>query len=333
MNYLFKVGPNQCFLLVLLLTTINSFAQIKNLELSNKQSILNGRIYLVFPEKAKNVMRTVDIMEANPSENAETRIVMDIDSMRIVFFARELFQKSDRQFLEAIRQMDKADFMVERLKQTDSLDVLLEKPLLYDSSENAIPIRRLLIKAADNTIFDITAYINPNAFQFKNDFQELTDNIFQTITEGKRRLELQKRTEAVTAYDEKKKFIFSLPENYFISKTVSHDFDVIRIKRVRDITDTSWSGITIYSGGYPSYFYPDYEFNVKEAQQVKGHFLNHPLEWLSFKRDTPSTLLKEVQLPGDIIQKNLILHIALLASDPEEMERLTKLVEAVTLSN
>ncbi len=329
MTHLLKT--NSILLLLLLAIVAPSFAQFRNLALDNRQSILNERAFLSFPAAAKNVMRPVDIMEANPSEDTETRIVMDIDSMRIVFFARERYERSGRQFLEAVREKDQADFKVTRLKQTDSLDVLLETPLTYDSTESAIAIGRLLIKAADNTLFDITAYINPPAFRFKNDFQELATNIFQTITVGKRRLALQKRAEAVTAYDKKKQLIFALPADYVISKTVSYDFDVIRIEKVRDLSDTTWSGITIYSGGYPSYFYPDYEFKTKDAQKIKGKFLDQSFEWLAFYKSNPPVFLREVQLPGDAIQQNLVLHLALLANTREGMEEQLKIIEAVQL--
>ncbi|MGJ7033190.1 hypothetical protein [Niabella hirudinis] len=78
-----------------------------------------------------------------------------------------LFTKAGPQFLEAARQMDKTDFSVERLQQTGSLGVLQEQPLHFDTSQNAIAIGRLLVKAADNTVFDITAYITPPGLPLK----------------------------------------------------------------------------------------------------------------------------------------------------------------------
>lgn len=82
--------------LCILLSVIVSGQNIYNSELNNKQSILNDRIFFHFPAGAKNVARQVDIMSADRNINQETRIMMDIGSQRLVFFARELYVSSGK---------------------------------------------------------------------------------------------------------------------------------------------------------------------------------------------------------------------------------------------
>tara|TARA_Y100000782_G_scaffold115498_1_gene159195 strand:- start:5424 stop:5591 length:168 start_codon:yes stop_codon:yes gene_type:complete len=49
-----------------------SLAQsVKDLALNNQQSLLKDRVYLNFPDSAKNVARPVDIMSHDPNAEKE----------------------------------------------------------------------------------------------------------------------------------------------------------------------------------------------------------------------------------------------------------------------
>lgn len=80
---------------------ISFFAQtafgqnVSDIKLDNKQSILNGRAFLLFPKDAKNEARSTDLMSAERNINQETRIVLNIENMKLVFFAQELYMFGD----------------------------------------------------------------------------------------------------------------------------------------------------------------------------------------------------------------------------------------------
>lgn len=83
--------------LLLLVVTQASFGQsLRNFKLDNKLSILNGKAFFNFPTAAKNEARETDIMSADHNINKETRIMLDIHDMRLVFFAQELYLIGDK---------------------------------------------------------------------------------------------------------------------------------------------------------------------------------------------------------------------------------------------
>ena len=139
--------------------------KIETIKLDNKQSILNDKVFFQFPSKAVNSARQADIMSADPNTNKETRIMLDIDKMRLVFFAQELYVSSDNNLLSTVSKDDGVDFKSRILTDKDSILSILTTPTKFDSTKNAILINSLLVKTQDNSVFKISAYINPDAFK------------------------------------------------------------------------------------------------------------------------------------------------------------------------
>src|SRR5579885_2808541 len=140
------------------------FAQISDAKLDNRLSILNGRAYFNFPTGANNVERPTDIMSAGRNPNEETRIIFDLDKMRMVFFAQELYEVSDKNlFKEVVADSAyKTNFTSKVFVQKDSMLAILSSPLQYDSSQKAIMVNSLLVQTSDSTLFRIDAYISPS---------------------------------------------------------------------------------------------------------------------------------------------------------------------------
>jgi hypothetical protein len=322
------------FLSVLLFSVTASFGQkISDLKLDNKQSILNDRAFFQFPNEAKNIARQTDIMSENSNINRETRIVLDIEEQRLVFFARELYVTSNNNLLEVLSMKKKKKEILKILTDTDSLQSVLITPTTFDSTANAILVNNLYVQTQDGTVFVIGAYINPNAYKNKDDFQKLTENVFSTLTKGNRKLNFKARIEKVPIFfDSKKKFNIVLSEGYIITKNSQYDFEVLNIQKVRDIADTNWFSLTIYTGNHPSYFYGEYDFDKSSAIKTDGQFLNKKIVWLNFKNDEEQFYLKEQQIPIDQIAKGLIAHIAMLGNSQESINELTKLIENIEIT-
>jgi hypothetical protein len=312
---------------------IISFGQnYSNLKLNSRQSILNDKAFFYFPDSARNEGRNVDIMSADPNANQETRIILDIGKKRLVFFARELYVTSKNNFFETISKNYNENGNSKILTEKDSIISVLVTPTQYDSTENAILINNLYVKTQDNTVFIIGAYINQEAYNNKAEYQILSEKVFNTLTKGNRKLNFKARTEIIPIFSGNKKFRILLPENYIITKDKSYDFEVLRFQKVKDITDTNWVSLIIYTGNYPSFFYKEYNFNYKNAEKVKGRFLSKPVEWLNFKNIKQHLYLKEQQIPSDQIEKGLIVHIAMLGNNQHAIDELTKLIENIRVT-
>ena len=306
--------------------------KISDLKLDNKQSILNDKAFFQFPTEAKNVARQADIMSADPNKNKETRIIFDIGNQRLVFFARELYVTSNDNLLETISKDNTESAKLEILTKKDSLLSVLVTPTKFDSTENAILVNNLYVRTQDKTVFVIGAYINPDAFRNKDEFQKLSKKVFASLTKGSRSLIYNARTETSAIFNGKKKFNISLPDGYVITKDKKYDFEVLKFQKVRDIADTNWTSLTIYTGNHPSYFYPDYDFNGNNAVKTNGKFLNNNVEWLNFKNDEKQLYLREQQIPSNQIEDGLIVHIAMLGNSQEAINELLKIVENIKLT-
>lgn len=321
------------FLTFLLSATISFGQHIAQLKLDNKQSILNDRAFFKFPAEAKNVARQGDIMSADPNTNKETRIVLDIGQQRLVFFARELFVASEKNLLETISKDNGANAKSKILTDKDSLLSVLSTPTKFDSTKNAILVNNLYVRTQDHSVFVIGAYINPDAFKNIKAFQELTESVFASLTKGNRRLNFKARTELFPIFDGKKAFSISLPQGFVVTKDKKYDFEVLKFQKVKDFADPNWLSLTIYTGSHPSYFYSEENFDESGAKKVKGRFLDKEVEWLYFKNTEKQFYLKEQKIPSDGIESGLIVHIAMLGSQPLAIDELTRLIESIKLTD
>lgn len=305
---------------------------LEDIKLDNKQSILNDKAFFNFPTAAVNSARATDIMSADHNINQETRIVLDIDKMKLVFFAEELYLLGDNNLLTEVSKENNT-LNIQRKTLTDKEQILsiLSTPTIFDSTKNAILVNSLLVKTQDNSIFRINAYINHDAFRLKDDFVKLSEQVFQSLSKGTRKSNRNERDETVNIFGTKKNFKFTIPENYCITMDQKYDFQVFRFHKYSNYGDTNWVNLTIYTGNHPSYFYGEYGFDKDSAKNVAGKFLDKNVDWLSFYTADKQIYLKEQKIPSDKIDQGLIVHIAMLSNKDISIEELTKIVESIQL--
>jgi hypothetical protein len=305
---------------------------LKDIKLDNKQSILNNKAFFNFPTAAKNEARATDIMSTDHNINQETRIVLDIDTMRLVFFAQELYLFGDNNlFNEVSKEKSNLNFKSKILTDKDQIFSILSTPTVFDSTKNAILVNSLLVKTEDNSVFQINAYINPDAYKLKDDFVKLTEQVFETLTKGTRKNNFTARDQTLNIFGTKKNFKFTIPENYFITIDQKYDFQVFKFHKYSNYSDTNWVKLIIYTGHHPSYFYKSYGLDRGVSKKVNGKFLDKKINWLSFYDSNKQLYLKEQQIPSDKIEKGLIVHIAMLSNREISIDELTKIVESIQL--
>ncbi|MEI2740021.1 MAG: hypothetical protein V9F01_14700 [Chitinophagaceae bacterium] len=301
-------------------------------KLEKRISILNNKVFFDFPSTAVVSPRVADIMAADPNENKETRIIIDNGKMRLVFFAQELFALSGKTLFEDISKEIEPDYEFQRkiIYENDSLLTILSTPSKFDSTAAAILVNSLLIKSPDNTVSRVDVYINPDTWSLKDEYVRLTENVFKTITKGTRRINLAAKEETVTIFGTDSKFLFKLPKNYFITVDEKYDFAVYKLNKFKNqLTDTTYTSITIYTGHYPSYFHKEYGYTEDNAIKTKGFFLQNTVDWLYFNDDAQSFYLKEQFVASDLIQKGLILHVAMLSNKKEILDEMSRVIESI----
>lgn len=330
-----KLFMNRTILLTAgcLFAVLCSFSQafIGSAALTNKQSILNDRAYFLFPTAAENKARGTDLMSADPNRNNETRIVLDVKDMRMVFFAQELYSVCSSNLLTHSLKDDRDDFKSRILTDSDSLVSVLSTPLTFDTTQNAILMNTMLVKTADNSVFRISAYITPAAFREKDEFMKLSERVFSSLSKGSRKLNSKARTETWPVYEGAEKFSIAIPEGYIITKDAKYDFEVLKFRKISELGDTGFVSLIIYTGHHPSYFYTEQGFSSSQAEKIKGNFLDKKVDWLYFKDDKRKLYIKEQQVPYDKIGEGTILHVAMLADKVEAITELSSIVEKMKL--
>lgn len=321
-------------LLTLILSSVFCHAQqaaIGSAALTNKQSILNDRAFFLFPASAENKVRSTGIMSAGANMNAETRIVFDVEDMRMVFFAQELYATCSGSLLNHSLKDDRDDFKSRVLTDSDSLVSVLSTPLSFDTTQKAILVNTLLVKTADKTVFRISAFITQAAFREKNEFLKLSERVFSSLSKGSRKLNSKARTESWPVYDGAKTFSITVPEGYIITKDAGHDFEVLKFRKICEIGDTSFASLMVYTGHHPSYFYTEQGFSISQAEKIKGNFLDRKVEWLYFKDEARRLYIREQQIPYDKLGEGTIVHVAILADKPEAIAELSSIVGQMKL--
>jgi hypothetical protein len=316
--------------------TLFHFASAQNVagtKLDNKQSLLSGRAYLNFPAGAANVERPVDIMSAGHNPNEETRIIYNSGKIRLVFFARELYLASDKNLFDELSKDSayKLNFTSKVFINQDSMLAILSTPLHYDSSQGGIMIESILARTPDGCLFRIDAYINAIAFEVKEQYQALTENVFRTLVAGERRLKKNERDEKYFLLDSSEAFYFHLPVNYCISIDQKYDFKVFKFHKIRDFTDDTWGDMLIYVGDHPSNVYMDYGLDPSTAKKDSGMFAGKQVQWMFFTDQMQGVYIKEQVIANDAIGVGVQMHIAMVANNLEPFAELTKIAEDVKL--
>lgn len=301
--------------------------------LDKQISILNKKLFLQMPAAAVVSPRVADIMAADPNENKETRIIIDNNKQRLVFFAQDLFSLGGKTMYQDISKQVEPDFDFQRRILIDSASLLavLSTPSLFDSSQNAILVNSLLVQTPDNTVSRIDAYINPDAWSNRDEYTRLTEKIFKTLLKGTRAIPLNARTETYKIPGTNVQFSFALPENYFVTLDEKYDFSVFKINKFKKLTDDNYTSLTIYTGHHPTFFHKEYGLSDSTAFKIKAPFLQKPYEWLFFKDEKNKFYLREQIIPADEVEAGLVFHVALLTNKKEILDELTAIADKIRL--
>lgn len=329
-------------LCMLVFTIVISPAQKSPISLSpltNKQSILDGRAFLLFPDNAKIELQQKPGHFPLMDHAALTMINVDVQGMRMMFVAQELFAYAGGDFLTAakkaeIRYFRHSNFKSLLLVNKDAMAAVLSTPLNMDATKPGVLIQDLLVRTGDQSVFRISVYMEGPFDQQKEQVLQLSENIFKTLVPGNRRLNNTKRTERWPIYNSKKEFLIALPKDYIITRTTKQEFEMLEFHRISELNDTSRASILIYTRRDPAYLYQNWDLNESEAIKTPGIFSGEPVEWLNFKREFPRLYLREQHIK---IKKadgeNLLVHIAMIYDQPEIPKEFMHIIEAIRITD
>jgi len=321
-----KILTNKLIVLFLLVVNICLAQNLTKITLTNKLQVLNGKAFFNFPNEAREEARSESIMAAPKNPNEETRIIYDNGEKRVVFFAQELFKIADDNLFDEVSK-GKGEILSYRRKiltDKDSIYSILSTPIKPNEGKYGMLINSLIVKVQDGTLFRINAHISPEAYSEKEKYMEFTENVFKTLSQGYRNINLKARTEYIKLELGYYNYQIHIPENYAYTVDYGVDFKVTKFHKYTKF-NTPDQKITIYSGNHASRFYRQYNFKDPYTI-VKGTFLKQEIDWYLYVNKESNFFLKEevISLPGD-----MDLHIAMTGYTSESIDELTKIQESL----
>ncbi|MES2773357.1 MAG: hypothetical protein V4722_04190 [Bacteroidota bacterium] len=315
--------------ILLLAVTISSATFVFSQK--NVISILNDRFYMRFPDSAKNMSRSTNIMSAGPNATQETRVVYDEGDKRMVFFAQELNIKGVPNLETALKKESDKDYplTVRKIFDKDSVQVILMTPLKIEINEEAIFINSLIIKNADNTLSKLSVFLNPKAYASKKDFEKIAAMAFASFTKGVRRIDLSARTVSFNPMETKTIFLLKLPKDYTVTRDESHDFEVYKIKKVEAYGLSTRGDLIIYFGYHPSLFEHVLKLEKFKTADTEHEFMFHKLKWFNYNDKSRALVVREGLFVDDDISKDLQIHIGMISDSQGRIDEMTSIVKDI----
>lgn len=311
---------------------------ISQIALNQRISVLNDRFYLMCPDSAVSSAGSNGIMSAKSNENAETRIIFDLDEKRMVLFTTELYSFSIPDLYEYLtniyaedRNYNQVPEPVQIFFQDSTTMSVMATPCRYDNRSQAILINSLWVQCPDSTLVRIDAYLNPPAMENIDEYLILTENIFNSLEYGDRVMILSEREETHNIFDTATNLVFAMPEKYVIQVDNGYDFKVFNILPLQPIDKESFSKAVVYVGAHPSWLYQSYGFSQNENSLVNGTFLEKKMKGFYFENPYQHKYLMEYQGEANKVGKGMIFHVILMADSKESLEELRAITEQIKL--
>ncbi|WP_210519443.1 hypothetical protein [Hymenobacter terricola] len=303
-------------------------------KLSRHLSVLNDRAFADFPAAAVSSARPTDIMSTDRNANLETRIVLDAQASRLVFFAQELFATGDKKSVARFAGEESLSIGAKTTVLADDgqLFTTLSTPIKFDTTQAAILVNSLLVKLPDNTVFRLAAYINPAAYAHRADFEALSARVFGSLKVGPRQVNRTAHTETPAVLGSAKKLSIDLPTDFALSTDQKYDFQVFNFHHYRPLGTPGREILTVYVGRHPSYFFREFGFERDDARLLKGNFLGKPVNWLHFANPTKALYVQEQQLDGSVLGPGLTLHVGMVGSTEVAIGELVKVASNISVA-
>jgi len=299
----------------------------------NEISILNGRFFCTFPDSAKNIPRSTNIMSADPNKNDETRVVYNVGDKRVVFFAEELYIKSVADLEKKLKEESTKDYplAVKTIYDKDSSICISTTPSQFDPTQAAIFLKGIIVKSPDNTLSRFSVYLNPKAYADRAAMEKMVDQVFASFRKGGKRLNLSARTETFNVLGTKTQMLLKLPVDYVVTLDKKYDFEVYRVRKLATYGEADHADLNIYYGFHPSMF--NTELNLSNFKQADspGEFMFQKINWMNFKDDSKKIFVREQLFTDDDIQKDAQIHIGMISNNPKLVEELTEIIKQLLL--
>lgn len=286
----------------------------------NPTPLLGDRLRILMPEGAIVEARAVNIMAAETPLEEETRIVFDQGEKRLVLMTYELFQTAGPGLAEQLAPS--CHLIVDR----KSLRVYQSDAAPVEFSKDAVLVTTAWAVNTDRTVQLLVGYANPAAAAEIQSVQRLFTQALKSLEPGPKELVTQARLQRLDVYSETSELVARLADGWAYTLQTGPDFLVHRIRQLVPY-GTDSTGISLYVGGHPGYFYQKEDV---ESQKIAGTLLGQAADW--FRSSDDGRLRLESIRPLTEVDDDLMLHVFINSPSEEGLRSAQEIVETLAIA-
>lgn len=289
---------------------------LAKMHLQKKETeLLDGRLTIRLPRRARVEPRKSSIMGAPKSSEDETRVVIETGKQKMVLMAFELFATGGADFDRSVREMlgeGEGDYEIKRLELGHpALYGVATVPTRFDNSADANLVLGLYLANRDDTVQFMGVYVNPEGARDPEGVRELALKMVSTVKPGRRSLDADGGPTRMGPVQ------IDLPEGYVTTARQGPDFTVHSVRKLVPLGATAPT-LGVYLGMHPAWHH--------ERQGATFETLTTPLfgkdrEWHRWRTDT-ATILETI---SPMASGPSVAHVFLTAEDDASMAELKKI--------
>lgn len=253
-----------------------------------------------------------DIMSALPSAQTETRLFLEVDSMKFVVFAEEMYRRPGDDLLGAVRALLPEGYAILRLRGAE-VPMVAAMPLELDTDNEAVELLQVFTVTPDDLVQRVFFLANPAAAE-QEGCRQLALDLARTFAPGRRRVVTRAGEHALV-----RGLGITVGEDFHLGVEAGSDFTVYRVYPLTELSAApAWLGI--YDGHHPSYR------ARADAISVPEELFGQVVRWEQWTAE--GTLRRQLLVPSPSGSGRL--HIFLGAEDAAIFEELAAIAASLT---
>ncbi|MCX5670877.1 MAG: hypothetical protein NTU94_06100 [Planctomycetota bacterium] len=320
--------------LILAIDSTSSGGELGKLTLQDKPlELLGGGVLMMMPQGAKvEPRKAANIMGADPSADAEGRIVLDAGSERLVLMAQETFQWADKNFREVLEKQYANCSITPMPQGKEEPKSYLFVPKQAPPVQAATGVASACLIPPDHTVVLLQAYANPEACQDLPSCTALAKEILSHATGANLPVKREAGTRRLRAIVKDKDLEVDLPQDHLVTFRRGPDFLVCYIRPLSPYGAVP-ATLVVYQGAHPSAFHKQSKGDgakPPEVTPIDGTFLGRKTSWMRWTSGTGNpvrTHAETIVSFGDV----QAFHVYFSAQTPQDMATCEKIAQSMAL--
>ena len=288
--------------------------------------LIDNRLTIAMPEGSYDAEMSTSIMSAAASSQEYTRIVFDRDEARMVVYAYELFLYSGgdiaedaKWLIDAWSENDGTEYYLSDITTINNIEMAIIKRPELDTSAEAIFLSNALIKMPDDTLINVSFYVNLAMLGDMPYCVYISEYLMQMIYIGDRKMDTSAHSVKIWSYE------FETQNDYIATVNTGIDFDVFYITKVVTRNENQ-PGMGIYIGGHPS-------GGAAPAgvpyETIPDKIFGEAIEWVSYERNGIKRMETVLSIPGS---DYFMMHIFISAYDDKDLDDMLKIARSLKIT-